>query len=108
MDGIDLVPGHQTTMPFGEMGGAVLLEGNSGGESARQIEMVAARGVDGGEFLRTSQAPEPPCFVADLDAALLQPVVDIVKRSREPNVLNHRQADNLVDGLGPAERAAPC
>ena len=44
--------------PFGESGGTIELEVASAGETAILIEMVRDRGVDGGELLKTSYAPE--------------------------------------------------
>jgi len=47
------------TAPLGESGGAVGLEERSAGEAALAVEMVGDGGVDGGEHLQTSHAPEP-------------------------------------------------
>lgn len=45
--------------PFGEIGCAVQLEICSGAEVSLLIEMVADGGMNSGEFLQTSHAPEP-------------------------------------------------
>ena len=44
--------------PLGESSGTVLLEEVSGGEAALVVEVVRDRGMDGGEFLKTSHASE--------------------------------------------------
>lgn len=44
------------TAPFGESGGAVLLEEASTAEAALLVEVIEERGVDGGEFPKTSHA----------------------------------------------------
>src|SRR6056297_3923622 len=44
--------------PLCKSGGAVLLENGSGGEIAFGVKMVGDGGVDGGELLQTSHAPE--------------------------------------------------
>lgn len=38
-------------------------------------------------------------FMADVDVSLLQQVLDIAQRQREPDIQHHRQADNLGSGL---------
>ena len=45
--------------PLGESGGSVQLEVVSGIEVSLLVEVVADRGMNGGEFLQTSYAPEP-------------------------------------------------
>ena len=50
--------------------------------------------------------PEPHGLVADLDAALVQQVLDITEREREADVHHHRQADNLGARLEPLEGEA--
>jgi hypothetical protein len=40
--------------------------------------------------------PEPNRFMADVDAALMQEILDIPKRKRKSNAHHHRQADDLV------------
>jgi hypothetical protein len=44
--------------PFGESGGAVLLENFAAVEVTAVVEMVVDRGVDGGEFLQGLDVPE--------------------------------------------------
>jgi hypothetical protein len=58
-------PGEQTcpscratAAPLGKSSGTVQLEVRSGVEAAFRIEEVVNRGVDGGELLQTSDAPE--------------------------------------------------
>ena len=46
------------TAPLRESGGAIRLEVISLGETALLVEMVEDRGMDGGELLKTSHAPE--------------------------------------------------
>ena len=60
------------------------------------------------EFLEAGKkrlAGEPYRLVADLDAALVQQVIDVPERKREADVHHHRQADDLGAGLEPLERA---
>jgi hypothetical protein len=44
--------------PLGESSGAVQLEIRSGAEASFRVEKVEDRGVDGGDFLQTSQPSE--------------------------------------------------
>ena len=53
----------------------------------------------GGEKRPKPVPPEPNRLVADLDAALVQKILDIPERQRKPNIQHHRQADNLGAGL---------
>jgi len=39
--------------------------------------------------------PETDCFVADIDAALVQKIFQILKRNWEPNNHHHRKVDDL-------------
>ena len=48
--------------------------------------------------------PEPNRFIADLDAALMQQVLDVAERQRETDVQHHRQADNFRATLKALER----
>lgn len=50
--------------------------------------------------------PVPYRFVADLDAPLLQVILDIAQRQREADVEHHRQTDDLGAGLEVAKRRA--
>ena len=53
--------------------------------------------------------PVPPvahCFVADIDTPLVQQILDVSQREREPNVEHHREADDLGAGLEVAEWGA--
>ena len=43
--------------------------------------------------------PKPNRFVADIDAALVQQILDISKRKWKPDIHHHRQADDLGDVL---------
>lgn len=47
-------------------------------------------------------------FVADLDATLVQQILDIAQRQREADVEHHRQTDDLGAGFDIAEGAAFC
>ena len=47
--------------------------------------------------------PEPDSFVADIDAALMEQVLDVPKRKRKPDIEHHREADDLGAGLEVAE-----
>jgi hypothetical protein len=44
--------------------------------------------------------------LADLDAALVQEILDISEREREPDVEHHRQSDDLGVRLAVSERGA--
>ena len=81
------------------------------------VEMVVDRGVDGDEFLQTSRSAEAQrgarssskrqvgilgaivfpatCFMAHVDAALVQKILDIPQRKREPDVEHHCQENDL-------------
>ena len=47
--------------------------------------------------------PEPDRFMADLNAALMQQILDVAERQRETDVQHHRQADDLGTGFEPLE-----
>jgi len=52
-----------------------------------------------GEQRAEPMPPEPDGFMADLDTALMQQILDVPKREREPDVHHHRQADDLAARL---------
>jgi hypothetical protein len=60
----------------------------------------------GGEHRAEPVPPIPDRFVADLDPALVEQVLDIAQRQREANVEHHRQADDLGACLEVLERGA--
>ena len=60
-------------------------------------------GKDGTEPL----PPEAYRFVADVDAAFMQQILDISKRQREADIHHHRQADDFRDGFEVTERIGP-
>ena len=43
--------------------------------------------------------PEPNCLVRDIDASLMEEVLDVSQREREADIHHHRQADDLVRSL---------
>ncbi len=47
-------------------------------------------------------------FMTDIDAALVQEILDISKGQRKPHVQHHRQADDLRTGFEVAEWGAFC
>ena len=49
--------------------------------------------------------PEPHRLVADIDAPLMEQVLDVTKRQRETDVEHHRQADDLFARLEVLEGA---
>ena len=55
--------------------------------------------MDGGEYLRTSQPPVSDRFVAKVDAAHMQQVLDISKQKQQPSIQHHRKADDFRTGL---------
>src|SRR6056297_1346059 len=59
----------------------------------------------GGEDRTEPMPPEPDGLVADVDAALMEQVLDIPQREREANVEHHRQADDLLARLEVLEGA---
>jgi len=66
------------TAPLGESDSAVLLENSPAAKVAFLIEVVEDRGVDGGEFLQTSDAPKPqhgPLSSPKRQVRILEPVV---------------------------------
>src|SRR6056297_9733 len=60
----------------------------------------------GGEHRAEAMPPEPEGLMADVDAALMEQILDVPERQREPYVKHHGQADNLRARLEVAERAA--
>ncbi|CUH36847.1 hypothetical protein JSE7799_01243 [Jannaschia seosinensis] len=50
--------------------------------------------------------PEAHRLVADVDAALVQQILDVPQRQRETDVHHHRQSDDLGAGLEVLEGAA--
>ena len=50
--------------------------------------------------------PEPNGFVADVEAAFMQQVLDIAKRQRKPDIHHHREADDFGRGFEVAERSS--
>ncbi len=52
--------------------------------------------------------PEPNRFMANVDAALVQKVLDIPERKRKPDIHHHRQADDLGARLEVAKGAVFC
>ena len=53
-----------------------------------------------------SPLPLPDRFVADLDAPLVQEILDIAQRQREADVEHHRQANDLGARFEVAKRGA--
>jgi hypothetical protein len=62
---------------------------------ARLHALDAALADLGGEDRAEAVPPEPDRLVADLDAALVQQILDVPERERETDVHHHRQADDL-------------
>ena len=52
--------------------------------------------------------PKSNRFMADVDAAFVQKILDVPKRKRKPDVHHHRQADHLRAGFEVAKWAAFC
>ena len=73
---------------------------------------AGSQGVDpllpdlGGEHRSEPVPPEPHRLVANLDAALMQQVLNVPKRQREPHIHHHGQTDDLGRGLEIPERKA--
>ena len=53
----------------------------------------------GGEHRAEAVPPEPHDLAVDLDAALMQEILDVAQRQRVADVEHHRQADDLWAGL---------
>jgi hypothetical protein len=49
----------------------------------------------GGEDRAKAMPPKPDGLMADLDAALVQQILDVPQREREPDVHHNRQADDF-------------
>lgn len=60
----------------------------------------------GGKHRAKSSRPAPHGFVADVDAAFVQQILDVAQRRRESDVHHHRQTDDLGARLEILERAA--
>lgn len=60
----------------------------------------------GGKHRAEAMPPEPDGFVAYVYTALVQQILDVAKRQREPNVQHHRQADDLFARIEVFERAS--
>ena len=60
----------------------------------------------GGKHWAKAVPPEPHGFMADLDAPLMQEVLDVAQRERVADIEHHRQADDLGAGLEVAEGGA--
>src|SRR6056297_1629700 len=85
---------------LGTLAGAMpRLKQSSSDKTAGSHPLDAARFDLGGEHRPKPVPPEPNRLVADLNAALMQQVLDIPKRQRESDVHHHRQADDLGTGL---------
>ncbi len=69
---------------------------------AHQIDAPAAD--FGGKHRAKSCPPEPHGFIADLDSAFVQQVLDIAQRQRETDGHHHRQPDDPGAGLEMPER----
>ena len=61
-----------------------------------------------GKLQAKSVPPKSNFLVADLDATLVQNILDIPKRKRKPNIHHHGQTDDLRARLEVAKRAAFC
>jgi hypothetical protein len=61
-----------------------------------------------GKLQAKSVPPKSNFLVADLDATLVQNILDIPKRKRKPNIHHHGQTDDLGARLEVAERAVFC
>ena len=69
--------------PLGQRGGAVYFVVGSAVEAALGVEVVADGGVDGGEHLQTSHAPEPldrPFSSSERQVRVLRPIVQPAAR----------------------------
>ena len=60
----------------------------------------------GGEYRAETVPPVPDRFVADIDSALVQQILDVSQRKWKPDIQHDRQADDLGGRLEIAERAA--
>ena len=58
----------------------------------------------GGKHRSEAMPPVPDGFVADVDAALMQQILDVSQRERETHVQHHRQADHLFARIEVFER----
>ncbi len=74
------------------------------GQGAHAVDPLASN--LGGKHRAKSVPPEPHGFMADLDAALMQEVLDVAQRQRVADLQHHRQADDFWAGLEVTERGA--
>jgi hypothetical protein len=62
----------------------------------------------GSEQRAKSGPPKPQRLMADVDAALVQKILDVAPRQREPDVHHHRQPDDPGGCLEVAKGSAIC
>ena len=62
----------------------------------------------GGEHRAEPVPPKPHRLVANIYTALVQQILDVPQRQREPDVHHYRQADDLGGRLEVAKRGAFC
>lgn len=66
------------------------------GQCSESVHSVSLLPPDfSGEHRAKPVPPEPDRLVADIDAALVQQILDIAQRERKANVQHHRQSDDL-------------
>ncbi len=72
-------------------------------ETPHRLDAAAPdlRGKDGAETV----PPEPNRLMCDIDAPLVQQILDVPQRERIPDIHHHREADDLGRGLEVAEDA---
>jgi hypothetical protein len=75
-------------------------------QGARAHALDAPFADRGGEHRAETVPPEPHGFVADVDPALVQQVIDVAERQREADIQHHGQSDDLGRRLEIAEGGA--
>jgi hypothetical protein len=58
----------------------------------------------GGKHRTAPVAPQPHCFAADVDPALVEQVLGNTQRQREPDAGHHREAEHLGRGMEPSKK----
>ena len=62
----------------------------------------------GSEHRAAPMPPEPHSLVTDVDAALVQQILDVPQRKRKPDIHHHGKADDLGAGTKVPKGAAFC
>lgn len=95
--------GREETAPLGKGSGSVPLEDVTAGGAAILVEVVGSEGTGGGEFLKTSHAPETepsPLSAAKHRCAFFRPLLTEVKKL-------HLKMENAFQGAARGNNPVP-